>query len=99
MSLLAWRPEWNLHTALRQTIDWYRAFYGHEGGPELRAWCARQIGQYEARGSRASSPQIIDTQLREGEAAAEPLASTARQEPRPPEATRALFLGARPEVS
>ena len=99
MSLLAWRPQWNLHTALRQAIDWYRACYGHEGATEPRALCELQIGQYEARGRPAGSPHVVETQLREGEAPAEPLASTARREPRPPEATRALFLGARPEVS
>jgi len=98
MSLLAWRPQWNLHTALRQAIDWYRACYGHEGATEPRALCELQIGQYEA-GRPASSPHVIETQLWEGEAPAEPLASMARREPRPPEATRALFLGARPEVS
>ena len=73
MSLLAWRPQWNLHTAIRQTIDWYRAFYGHEGCPELRTLCERQIGQYEALGGRANSSQVTETELREGEALATPV--------------------------
>src|SRR5438105_15557497 len=98
MSRVAWRPQWNLRAALKRTIDWYRAYYWHEGVPELCALCERQIGQYEARGRCASSSQVIETLLREGEAPAEPLTPTARQEPRPPESICTPFVAARPEV-
>lgn len=49
MSLLSWRPRWSLGAALKQTIDWYRAFYWHEGGSKLRDLCEHQIDQYEAK--------------------------------------------------
>jgi CDP-glucose 4,6-dehydratase len=47
MSLLSWRPRWSLHAALKRTVEWYRAFYWHGSGPELRALSERQIRQYE----------------------------------------------------
>ena len=52
MSLLPWRPQWNLQAALKRTVDWYRLFYWQGSGGELRALCARQIDQYEARWAR-----------------------------------------------
>jgi CDP-glucose 4,6-dehydratase len=64
MSLLPWRPQWNLPSALKQTVDWYRDFYGHDDASKLRALTERQIDQYEARWIRwwdrhscLSSPQ------------------------------------------
>jgi CDP-glucose 4,6-dehydratase len=55
MSLLPWRPQWNLQAALRRTIDWYRLFYWQGARVELRALCERQIDQYEARRARFES--------------------------------------------
>jgi len=55
MSLLSWRPQWNLQAALRRTIDWYRLFYWQGARVELRALCDRQIDQYEARRARFES--------------------------------------------
>jgi CDP-glucose 4,6-dehydratase len=66
MSLLSWRPQWSLRAALQRTIDWYRAFYWHEGGPGLRALCERQIAQYEAR-MRRDFLRSIGTQRRSSE--------------------------------
>jgi CDP-glucose 4,6-dehydratase len=49
MSLLVWRPQWNLPAALKRTVEWYRAFYWHAAGSELGALCERQIDEYENR--------------------------------------------------
>lgn len=55
MSLLSWHPRWTIQAALRQTVEWYQAFYGHRSARELRALCERQIHQYEAHGDHSSS--------------------------------------------
>ncbi len=55
MSLLSWRPRWSLTGALKRTIEWYRAFYWHGSGPELRALSERQMRQYETA-ARFSAP-------------------------------------------
>lgn len=60
MSLLTWRPQWELQTALRRTIEWYRAFYALSSGPELRALCERNISQYEAKWHRSASGKDVD---------------------------------------
>ena len=67
MSLLDWRQQWNLPSALKQTIDWYRAFYWHEEGPELRALCEQHIERYEAGECRANSSTSITAKPRPSE--------------------------------
>ncbi len=57
MSLLSWRPQWSLPAALKQTVEWYRAFYWHRSGPKLRALCERQIRQYETARDSHRTPQ------------------------------------------
>jgi CDP-glucose 4,6-dehydratase len=40
---LAWRPRWDLSTALRQIMSWHRAWLAQE---DVRGLCLRQIEQY-----------------------------------------------------
>ena len=42
-SALLWRPRWPLETALRMTVDWYRA---HSSGENMTAICRQQISDY-----------------------------------------------------
>jgi CDP-glucose 4,6-dehydratase len=55
MSLLSWRPQWTLSAALKRTVEWYRAFYWHGAGPELRDLCDRHIRQYESSAGLSAS--------------------------------------------
>lgn len=40
---LLWRPKWNLEKAIRQTVEWTKAYQAHE---DIRAVCLRQIKEY-----------------------------------------------------
>ncbi len=40
---LAWRPRWNLEKAIRKTVEWTKAYRGHE---DVRNVCLRQIKEY-----------------------------------------------------
>jgi CDP-glucose 4,6-dehydratase len=42
---LDWKPRWPLNTALRHTIEWYRAW---QGGSDVRVLTLGQIDDYEA---------------------------------------------------
>jgi CDP-glucose 4,6-dehydratase len=53
---LPWRPQGSFQDAVRQTMEWYRAFYRGESQQELRDICRRQIGQYEAQAYRWNDP-------------------------------------------
>jgi len=55
MSLLSWHHQWEIHAALRRTVEWYQAFYGNRSARELRALCERQIDEYEVHGDRSVS--------------------------------------------
>lgn len=41
--LLGWQPKWRLDTALRQTVEWYRAWLRNE---DMAAVCRGQIDEY-----------------------------------------------------
>lgn len=43
---LGWHPQWDLETALRLTVDWYKAYGHHE---DILPITVRQIEQYEDR--------------------------------------------------
>lgn len=43
---LGWRPHWQLETALRATVEWYKA---HKSGTDLRQLTMNQIEHYCAR--------------------------------------------------
>jgi CDP-glucose 4,6-dehydratase len=70
ISLLNWRPQWNLSAALKRTVEWYRAYYWHGSGPELRGMSERQIRQYELGSGLSSStksrriPALAESPLR-----------------------------------
>jgi CDP-glucose 4,6-dehydratase len=53
LTLLPWRPCWTFHTAVRRTVEWYRAYYQGGTAQELRDLCLRQIKQYRARRARS----------------------------------------------
>lgn len=40
---LGWRPKWNLEQAIRKTVEWTKAYQGHE---DVRSMCLRQIKAY-----------------------------------------------------
>ncbi len=42
---LAWRPRWNLETALLKTVEWHRAWLD---GVDARQTCLQQIRQFES---------------------------------------------------
>ncbi len=46
---LGWSPQWDLETALRLTVDWYKAYGRQE---DILPMTARQIEQYEDRVKR-----------------------------------------------
>ena len=43
---LGWTPRWNLETAVRHTVDWYRAQSTGATAEKLRALCEAQIAAY-----------------------------------------------------
>ena len=59
---LGWRPRWRLGSALKHTVDWYRAFYSGAPEGQLRDVAVDQIEQYAAAAleteSSESSPLI-----------------------------------------
>ena len=44
-SLLGWRPQWDLSTALRQTVDWHQSW---KQGEEMQSVTQAQIQDYQA---------------------------------------------------
>jgi CDP-glucose 4,6-dehydratase len=44
-ALLAWRPRWNLQTALQMTLDWHQAC---KENSDMSDFSIQQIQQYEA---------------------------------------------------
>ena len=45
--LLAWKPHWNISTAIEKTVEWYRAHADHT---DMLAFTLKQIDQYEQLG-------------------------------------------------
>lgn len=46
--VLGWKPRWRAEEALRQTLDWYRAWYADSDGSRTRALTLAQIDDYMA---------------------------------------------------
>jgi CDP-glucose 4,6-dehydratase len=78
MSLLSWRPQWNLRNALKRTVDWYRAFYWEQSGSQLRSLCEQQIDEYERRCHRSFSMKSSSN-----DGASSPLTSPTREQELP----------------
>jgi len=56
---LGWRPRWNLHRSLQETVRWYKAYF--DGGPDLADFSRRQIQLYETDDSPgAGIPATFD---------------------------------------
>lgn len=47
---LGWRPRWDLDTAVRRTVEWYRSRHAGSGAEELRRLCLGQIDDYIRQG-------------------------------------------------
>jgi CDP-glucose 4,6-dehydratase len=57
ITLLGWRPRWDLAETCARTAAWYRTFY--EGARAMREFSLQQINDYMEVGRRASASRAV----------------------------------------